>query len=233
LSKIDKITKIPYNNKSRLSRDSLHIDIKENTEMGKTILFGILVAILVVSFFGVDSAQASTKKPKPTKTVTKTKTKTKVPTATPKPQTPKPQPTQVTAPAPDFHWESENNPTLLTETGDYTMAWWSWFKFRPNKGTAFFLVNHFEDKSNGFGTFSGSAFSPNGQVPEIVTTNLGERKVVFEVYRNAMLIAPGSGRCIVAAQTKGGPKVGKWGLPAGVNIFLSEVSFQDWLARNR
>ena len=193
--------------------------------MGKSILFGVFVAIVLV--FGMDSvssAQAAAK-PRPTKTATKTKTKTKVPT-----MTPTPKPTQVVAP--DFHWESENNPTLLTEEGDYTMAWWSWFKFRPNKGTAFFLVNHFEDKSNRFGTFGGSAFSPNGQVPEIVTTNLGERKVVFEVYRNAMLIAPGSGRCIVAAQISG-PKVGKWGLPAGVNIFLSESSFQAWLARNR
>jgi len=196
--------------------------------MGMKILFGILVAIVLV--FGMDSVSSSSaqaaSKPKPTKTATKTKTKTKVPTTTPTPK-----PTQVAAP--DFNWESENNPALLTETGDYTMAWWSWFKFRPAEGTAFFLMNHFKDKSNRFGTATGAAFSPNGQIPEIVTTNLGERKVVFEVYRNAMLIAPGSGRCIVAAQTKGGPKVGKWGLPAGVNIFLSEVSFQDWLARNR
>ena len=185
--------------------------------MGKTILFGILVAIVLVSFFGVDSAQASTK-PKPTKT------KTKVPTATPKPQ-----PTQVTAP--DFHWESENNPTLLTEEGDYTMAWWPWFKNRPLSGSAFLLVNHSSDKSDRLGKSAGSAFNPNGQTPEILFWNVGNRKVMFEVYRNAYLISPMWGRIIVVAQVKG-PKVG-WGQVAGVNIFISESSFQAWLARNR
>jgi hypothetical protein len=194
--------------------------------MGMKILFGLLVVIVLVSFFGMISSAQAASKPKPTKTKTATKTKV-IPTMTP---TPKPQPTVI--PEPDFHWESENNPALFTETGDFSMAWWSWFKFRPNKGTAFFLVNHFEDKSNPFGTFSGSAFSPNGQVPEIVTTNLGERKILFHVYRNAYLIAPRWGKCIVAAQVTG-PKLGKWGLPAGVNLFLSETSFQDWLARNR
>ena len=201
--------------------------------MGKTILFGILVAaIVLVSFFGdSDSvAQASTKKPRPTLTATKPK-----PTATkPKPTATKPKPTAVptAVPEPDFHWEMENNPALLTETGDYTMAWWSWFKQRPGSGSAFVLMNHFKEKDNPFATASGAAFSANGQIPEIVTTNLGKRKVVLHVYRNAYLIAPRWSKGIVAAQVSG-PKVGKWGLPAGVNIFLSESEYQSWLARNR
>jgi hypothetical protein len=204
--------------------------------MGKTFLFGILVAAIgLISFFGVvSSAQASTK-PKPTKTVTKTKTKvptktvtkTKVvPTMTP---TPKPQPTVISEP--DFHWEMENNPGLLTETGDYTMAWWPWFKNRPMSGSAFLLVNHSEDKSDRMGKSAGSAFNPNGQTPEILFWNVGNRKVMFEIYRNAYLISPMWRRIIVVAQVTG-PKVG-WGQAAGVNLFLSESEYQSWLARNR
>lgn len=188
--------------------------------MGMKILFGLLVVIVLVSFFGmISSAQASTKKPKPTITATKIK-----PTATPKPQ-----PTQVAAP--DFHWESENNRDLLTETGDFTMAWWSWFKQRPLSGSAFLLMNHSIDKSDRMGKSAGSAFNTNGQTPEILFWNVGNRKVIFEVYRNAYLVSPMWRRVIVVAQVTG-PKVG-WGQVAGVNIFLSEVSFQDWLARNR
>jgi len=180
----------------------------------------ILVLVILFTFsIGGHNTVSAKVKPRPTSTPR--------PTATPRPSpTPRPEVT--------YNWERGNNPKLLTEDGDYTMAWWSWFRpsARPVTGHAFVLLNHSSDKTDWTGRMDASAFAPNGQEPDdLVEFYSAGRLVSFVVYKDVYIIAPRWSRGNIVVAQNFGPKL-KGGAPfAGVLLFLNEQQFQVWVVK--
>jgi len=117
-----------------------------------------------------------------------------------------------------FNWQNESNSALLTETGDFTNAWWWWF--RPDKrpvSNPYLLLNH---KSNSWSpTYDGCAFNPNGNSGKKYTVTKNGVEYEYYLFEKVVLVAPvqvGGGKVI--AQTKGNRITGGLGI-CGVRYF--------------
>ena len=146
-----------------------------------------------------------------------------------------PRPTATPRPEVSYNWAQGNNPKLLMEGGNYTMAWWPWFqpKNRPSAGKAFLLLNHSNDKDDPFGYGEGAAFSPNGQeISDLVEFYNSKGKLIsFCVYRGVVIVAPGRGSPVIIVAQNFVPNL-DGGIPyAGVRIFMNEIHFQNWISK--
>lgn len=142
-------------------------------------------------------------------------------------------PTKTPRPELNFNWSQGSNAALLTESGDYTMAWWSWFRpdVRPKWGKSYILLNHGDKKWDTNGYFSGSAFCPNGQeIADLVEFYFQGKLISFVIYRDVSIVAPGRGNPVIVVAQNFGPK-----LPGGINIggvkfFQTTRGFENWYA---
>jgi hypothetical protein len=213
--KIDKFHFLTYNITNDLT---IGVGSKDEERYMKYLIL-VLVFLLVFASLGGHNTVSAKVKPRPSSTPR--------PTATPRPSpTPRPEVT--------YNWEQGNNPKLLSEGGDFTMAWWSWFRpsTRPANGHSFILLNHSKDKYDWTGRMDASAFSPNGQEPnDLVEFYSSGRLVSFCVYKDVYEIAPRWARGNIIVVQNFGPKL-KGGIPiAGVLLFLNEQQFQAWVAK--
>lgn len=120
-------------------------------------------------------------------------------------------------------WSDYSNSALLTQSGDFTLPHWWWFRpeRRPSSGTmAYILLNH---RPYGGATYVGCAFNPNRKVGK--RFKVVKNGVTFEyfVFENVGLVAPVSLRGgTVVAQTKGPRITGGFGI-CGVRYFAPRI----------
>ena len=140
--------------------------------------------------------------------------------------------TKTPRPEVSYNWSQGSNAALLTERGDYTMAWWPWFqpKNRP-VGKAFLLLNHGYEKWDSTGYFSGSAFSPNGQeVSDLVEFYQKGKLTSFVIYHGVIIVAPGRGYPVTIVAQNFGPKLQGSVNVGGVKVFMNPRQFESWYA---
>ena len=141
--------------------------------------------------------------------------------------------TKTPRPEVSYNWSQGSNAALLTERGDYTMAWWSWFRpdVRPKWGKAFLLLNHGYEKWDSTGYFTGAAFSPNGQeVSDLVEFYQKGKLTSFVIYTDVTIVAPGRGYPVIVVAQNFGPKLQGSANVGGVKVFFTTRQFESWYA---
>lgn len=147
----------------------------------------------------------------------------------------RPRPTATPRPEINYNWIQGSNQALLTESGDYTMAWWSWFRpeIRPYYGKPYILLNHSKDKKEWFGKWDGFAFNPNRTKPvNLIEFYYQDNLVSFSIYSEVEIVAPGKGYRVIVAAQNFGPIYKEAGIGlAGVRVFMSQNLYNTWVQK--